>query len=319
MQKNAKFKLIDSFSDLISMAMNFQQLHYFLALADELHFWRTSEKTFITQSALSRHIKSIECELGLQLFERNNRNVKLTKAGEFLRDEFGRLLEEFENVTRHARLIAAGEVGTLRVGHPASITHSVLPELLQRLSEKHPNLNAELIELTGTQFDAALLNYHIDIGFNRELPKAKGLTAMKIQTENFALVIPADHPLAEKKRNVDLKEMKNEWFVLPRLAGKSEHVGQMRAIFDEAGFTPRVRYESDMGATLLGLVAGGLGVSLLPVSYSHRAPNGLKFIKLPPTTNLYVIWRETDENATVTNFLAIIQVMKDQERISQPD
>lgn len=286
--------------------MNFQQIKYFLALADELHFWRTSEKTFITQSALSRHIRSIEDELGIRLFERNNRNVKLTKAGEFLRDEFGRLSEEFENVTRHARLIAAGETGTIRIGHPASITHSVLPELLRRLGENHPNLIAELIELTGTEFDGALTGYHIDIGFNRELPKAKNLAIKKISTENFALVIPPDHRLAEKSK-VNLAELKDEWFVLPRLSGKSEHVGQMRAIFEQAGFTPRVRYESDMGATLLGLVAGGLGVSLLPVSYSYRAPNGLKFIEIPETTNLYVIWRETDENAAVKNFLKIVQ------------
>lgn len=286
--------------------MNFQQIQYFLALADELHFWRTSEKMFVTQSALSRHIRAIENELGIQLFERNNRRVKLTKAGEFLRDEFGRLFREFENVKRHARLIAAGEIGTIRIGHPASITHSVLPELLKRLRENHPNLIAELIELTGTEFDAALLNYHIDIGFNRELPKAAGLASQKISTENFALVLPADHRLA-KKSAVDLSEVKNEWFVLPRLSGKSEHVGQMRAIFDRAGFAPRVQYESDMGATLLGLVAGGLGISLLPVSYSHRAPSGLKFIKIPQKTNLYVVWRETDENAALKNFLAIVQ------------
>ena len=118
------------------MSMNLQQLQYFLVLADELHFWRSSEKMFITQSALSRHIKTIEQELGVQLFERNNRNVKLTKAGEFLRGEFGRLKEEFESVTRHARQIAAGEIGTLRIGHTASITFSLLPDLITVLRDK---------------------------------------------------------------------------------------------------------------------------------------------------------------------------------------
>ena len=286
--------------------MNFQQLQYFLALADELHFWRTSEKMFITQSALSRHIKIIEQELGIQLFERNNRNVKLTKAGEFLRDEFGKLLGEFESVTRHARLIAIGEIGIVRIGYPASITYSVLPELLRLLNEIHPNLIVELIELIGTEFDAALLGYHIDIGFNREIPKAKGLTVQKIHTENFALVIPAAHPLAQKN-TIDLAEVKNEWFVLPRLSGKSEHVGQMRMIFEQSGFIPRIRFESDRGTTLLGLVAGGLGISLLPISYSDYAPRGLKFIKIPPTTSLFALWRADDENAIVKNFLTIIQ------------
>ena len=286
--------------------MNFQQLQYFLALADELHFWRTSEKMFITQSALSRHIKTIERELGIQLFERNNRNVKLTKAGEFLRDEFGRLLGEFESVTRHARLITSGEIGIVRIGYPASITYSVLPELLRLLDENHPSLTIELIELTGTEFDAALVGYHIDIGFNREMPKAKGLAVQKILTENFALVIPAAHPLAQKN-TIDLTEVKNELFVLPRLSGKSEHVGQLRKIFEQSGFIPRIHFESDIGTTLLGLVANGLGISLLPVSYSHHAPKGLKFIKIPTTTSLYAVWRANDESASVKNFLTIVQ------------
>lgn len=294
--------------------MNFQQLQYFLALADELHFWRTSEKMFITQSALSRHIKTLERELGIQLFERDNRNVKLTKAGEFLRDEFRRFFSDFESITRHARLIAAGEVGTLRIGHPASITYSVLPELLKRLSENHPNLTAELVELTGTDFDRALLGYHIDIGLNRELPKVKGLVARKIFTENFAVVVAANHPLA-RKNTIDLKEVKNEWFVLPRFSGKSEYVAQMRTIFEEYGITPHLRYESDSGSTLLGLVASGLGISLLPISYLHHAPGGLKFIETTQTTSLYAIWREDDENPALKNFLTIVQ--KFSENINQ--
>jgi DNA-binding transcriptional LysR family regulator len=286
--------------------MNFQQLHYFLALADELHFWRTSEKMFITQSALSRHIKTIEQELGVQLFERNNRNVKLTKAGEFLRGEFQQILNGFESVTRHARQIAAGEVGMVRIGHPASITFSLLPDLVLALRHKYPNLTAQLIELPGMDFDTALLSYYIDIGFNREPNKTKGLTSKQILTENFALAVPAAHPLA-KKETIDLSEAKDERFILPFSTGRSEHALRIRSLFEEAGFTPQVYFESDDGGTILGLVSRGLGISVLPFSYFHHAREEVRFIKLQATTSVYAIWRSNDQNAGLKNFLNVLE------------
>lgn len=285
--------------------MDLQQVKYFLALADELHFWRTSEKMFITQSALSRHIQAMENELNVKLFDRDNRNVKLTKAGDFLREEYGRLLTEFESVGRHARQIDAGEAGTLSIGHAASITHSTLPDLLSALSEKHPNVTVQMHELDAYEFDQALVDYRIDIAFNRELPLINGLTYRKMFTENFALVVPVGHPLA-KKRKIDISKLKDEWFVLPALSGHSEHISHVRDFFRDAGFTPRIRHESALGATLLGLVSKGLGVSLMPFSYSYHSPHGVKFIKVPLTTSLYAVWRENDENPVLKNFLKIV-------------
>jgi DNA-binding transcriptional LysR family regulator len=289
--------------------MDIQQIKYFLALADELHFWRTSEKMFITQSALSRHIQALEQELGLKLFLRDNRNVKLTKAGEFLRGEYAKLLTEFDSVARHARQIDAGEFGTLRIGHPASITFSVLPDLVAKMSARHTAPVIQMVELDFGDFDAALANYHIDIGFNREPPHLKGLASRKMMTENFALAVPADHPLA-RKRKIDPSKLKDEWFVLPGFTGESDHIEQVRAFFKAAGFTPKVRHESDLGATLLGLVSKGLGVSLMPYSYSYHSPAGVKFIKVAPTSSLYAVWREDDDNAVLKNFLKIVEEWK---------
>jgi DNA-binding transcriptional LysR family regulator len=286
--------------------MNFQQLQYFLALADELHFWRTSEKLFITQSALSRHIRTIEDELGIQLFERNNRNVKLTKAGEFLRGELRKLLDDFESITRHAQQIAAGEIGMLRIGHPASITFSLLPDLIEAFTHKHPNLTAQMIELPGTDFDTALLGYHIDIGLNREPNKTKGLTSKQILIENFALVVPAAHGLA-KKETIDLAEAKNERFILPFSKGRSEHAARIRSLFEEAGFNPQIYFESDDGGTILGLITRGLGISILPFSYFHHSRDEVRFIRLQATTGIYAIWRSNDQNAGLKNFLNVLE------------
>jgi DNA-binding transcriptional LysR family regulator len=307
MQKNANFRLIDAQHEL---KMNLQQIKYFLALAEELHFWKTSEKVFITQSALSRHIKALEEELGVKLFERDKRNVKMTGVGEFLQGEFGRILTDFESVTRHAKQIAAGEVGTIRIGHPASITFSVLPEILLGLAQKHPNIIAQMIEVDATDVDAALLNHRIDLAFNREAGSAKGLESKMLLTENFALVVPANHPVNQAKK-VNLLDLKDEWFVLPSLEGKSEHAAQLRAIFRGAGFAPRVRFESDFGATLLGLVAKGLGISIMPFSYSYYLTGDVRFIKIPATSSLYAVWRTKNIGPVLENFLNVIDSIAD--------
>jgi DNA-binding transcriptional LysR family regulator len=304
MQKNAKFALINADNKLNKM--NLQQIRYFLALADELHFWKTSEKIFITQSALSRHIKSLENELGFELFERDKRNVKLTTAGEFLRAEYAKILTDFESVTRHAKQIAAGEIGTIRVGHPASITFSVLPKILHGLAEKHPHVLVQMFEVDVLEVDSSLLAHRIDLAFTRELPKSKELDSKMLMTENFALVVPAGHPVTQAKK-ADLSSLKDEWFVVPSLAGKSEHAAQLRAMFAEAGFSPRVRFESDFGATLLGLVAKGLGVSVMPFSYSHYLTEEVRFIKIPAFSTLYALWRARGKNAVLENFIKVIE------------
>ncbi len=288
------------------MNMDLQQINYFLELADELHFWKTSEKVFITQSALSRQIKSLENELGFRLFERDKRNVKLTTAGEFLKTEFAKILTDFESVTRHAKQISAGEIGTIRIGHPASITFSVLPEILSKVSQKHPNIVAQMTEVDVIDVDSSLLTHRIDIAFSRELPKSKKLASKLLLTENFALVVSENHSINQTE-TVNLNDLKDEHFVLPSLAGKSEHAAQLRAIFAEAGFAPHVRFESDFGSTLLGLVAKGLGVSLMPFSYSHYLTEEVRFIKIPATSCLYATWRNDDKNSVIQNFLGVIE------------
>lgn len=286
--------------------MDLQKLKYFLELADELHFWKTSEKVFITQSALSRQIKSLENELGTELFERDKRNVKLTAAGEFLQKEFSRIMTDLESVTRRAKQISEGEIGTLRIGHPASITFSVLPQILNKLAEKHADILVQMFEIDSIDIDSSLLTHRIDLAFNREVTKSKELESKMLMTENFALVVSANHPINQKHK-IDLRELKDEWFVLPSLAGKSEHAAQLRAIFEEAEFSPKVRFESDFGATLLGLVAKGLGISVMPFSYSHYLTEEIRFIKISATSSLYATWRFNEKNAVMENFLKVVE------------
>jgi DNA-binding transcriptional LysR family regulator len=286
--------------------MNLQQIRYFLELARELHFWKTSEKMFITQSALSRHIIALEEELGFKLFERNKRSVKLTPAGKFLSEEWENLIVEIDSVHRHAKQIAAGETGEIKIGHPGSITHSVLPDLLNGFVRKYPDLHVELIELITLSLEQALLNYQIDIGFKRDPAENKGLESKKILTEHLSLVVAENHPLREKRLD-DLSFVRNERFILPSLNSKHPYAELLRRVFKQHGFTPRIYFESEFGSTILGLVANGLGISLMPSSYRHQTPKGVRFIETSHETSLYVVWRKSDVNRVLHNFLKIVE------------
>lgn len=284
--------------------MKLEQIKLFLGLAKELHFWRASEKMFITQSALSRQISALESDLGIRLFERNRRSVKLTPAGEFLRDEWQRLTEEINSIHQQAKKISLGEVGAIRIGHPGSITYSFLPDLLASITKRYPKLEVELIETVTSDLEDFLLNYKVNIGFKREPAESKQLNSKLLFRENFALAFADKHWLRSKGFK-GLKALKNEKFILPSIKGKTKYAETLRNIFRDNSFTPEIYLESDFGATILSLVSKNLGVSIMPVSYSRHSPRGVRFIELPYQTSLYALWRKSDDDPVLDNILAI--------------
>ncbi|RZK65546.1 MAG: LysR family transcriptional regulator, partial [Pedobacter sp.] len=174
--------------------MNIQQIKYFLALSDELHYWNTAAKMNITQSALSRQIQSLENELGLLLFERNKRNVKLTPAGRFLKDKWEVQLSEIEYIHQSAKQIHLGESGTIKIAHPDSISASIIPDILAKISIKYPQLQVELLQILYENQQEFLRNYKIDLAITRDINIISGLKSKKIYTDHLALVIPENHP-----------------------------------------------------------------------------------------------------------------------------
>lgn len=286
--------------------MRLEQIEIFLELAKELHFWRTAEKVHLTQSALSRQIQALEEELGFPLFIRNKRTVKLTTAGEFMRGEWERMLEEIGNVHRQAKQISQGEIGTIRIGHPGSISYSFLPELLAKTSGKYPSLNFELIEITAIEIDRALLNYTIDIGFNRDRPQNEQLSFKLLNEDNFGLFVPKNHWLPSDK-SIKLKDISEEKFILPSLTKGSQYAEELKEIFKAHNFIPQAFIESDYGATILNLIAKGLGISVMPASYAHNLPKTVRFIALPYKTRLYAVWRKHDDSEVLQNLLALLR------------
>lgn len=299
--------------------MDLRQIGYFLGLARELHFWNAAEKMHITQSSLSRHIQALEAELGLVLFERNQRKVSLTPAGRFLQEQWERLAVEIENMHRHAGQISKGEAGEVRIGHIGSVAHSVLPELLARLSERYPLLKVGLSELSADHIERALLEFRIDLGLRREAGGHPLLEERLIGEEYFALALGEGHPLAQrlqagktvadgrlKEDEINLGALREEVFILPPLRNPTGYTETLLSVFRSYGYEPRTRYESAFGATILSLVAKGLGVSVLPESYGQSPMQGVRFIRLPHRIGLYLVTRKGETNPVVARVSEIV-------------
>lgn len=282
--------------------MELQQIKYFLALSQELHFWKTAERMFITQSALSRQIKALEDELGVQLFERSKRTVKLTEAGTFLRDQWRPMLDEINRIHMQAKKIHEGASGFVRIGYPGSTVYSFMPELIASISQTQPELKIELVEPTDISFEQLLLNYQMDMAFRRDPAENPALQSNCLYSEPFALVVPLNHPL-DDHNFTGLQNLKDEKFILSNLAQTTFYTASLRQMLEDYKFTPNVYIETDFGGMSLGLVSKGLGVTILPYSYSFSALPNVRFIPLPYKMNLYVTWRKNDNSPVLRNIL----------------
>lgn len=285
--------------------MNIQQIRYFLALADELHYWNTAAKMNITQSALTRQIQSLENELGLILFERNKRNVKLTPAGKFLKDKWEVQLSEIDYIHQFAKQIHLGESGTIKIAHPDSISASIIPDILANISREYPKLQIELVQILYENQQEFLRNFKIDLAITRDINTISDIKSKKIYTDHLALVIPENH-LYQTFEDLTKETLEQQKFILPTIDEGSSYGYIIQKLFSTFDFVPEVYLYSEFGSTIIALVRKGLGIAVLPDSYSYHESPGLRFIKLPYQTDLYINWRADDHNPILSNVLRLI-------------
>jgi DNA-binding transcriptional LysR family regulator len=278
--------------------MTIQQIRYFLVLAQELHFWRTSEKVYISQSSLSRQIQMLEDELGIKLLERDKRNVKLTDAGSFLQQRWSVLLDEFDRTHKHAKKINDGNLGNVSIAYPGSISSNFLPEILKVLTNEIPDLKIELTQPADEDHEKILLNYQTDILFSRDRIQNSTILSKKLYSEPICLVVPESHWLNENSFT-DLRSVKDENFIISGLHHTTHFASLLRNIFNAYGFQPKTNIESDFGGMVLNLVSRNLGISILPYSYKFSTNHKVRFIKLTEKVDLYINWRKDYQSNTI--------------------
>lgn len=301
MHKNAILSLINAYFAL----MDIQQIKYFLILARELHFWKTAGKIHITQSALSRQIQALERELGIQLFERDKRNVKLTLAGEFLKEKWQVQLNELEFFHEHARQIQLGESGTIIIAHPDSISASIMPEMLSVIAQEYPKLKIELVQVRYEDQRDFLRNYKVDLAITRDVNTSDEICSEKIHSDYLAMVVPENHHF-RKAEDITKESLGSQKFILPIKDEGSSYSDIIQKLFRSYDVTPDAYFHSEFGSAIIALVKKGLGIAVLPDSYMHHESRGIRFISLPFQTDLYVNWRVNDHHPVLNNVLNLI-------------
>lgn len=289
--------------------MTIQQIKYFLTLANELHFWRSAEKLFISQSSLSRQIQSLEHELGVQLFERDKRNVKLTDTGKFLKEKYSILISELDQIHRQAKKIDDGISGQVSITYPGSISFNFLPNFLKILNAKLPELKFELTEPLDENHEKLLLSYQTDIAFSRDEIKNIHIESLKLSTESICLAVPNNHWFNEKSLT-NLNKLKDEKFIISGLHEKTFFASLLRSFFNKHNFEPKIIIESDFGGMILNLVAKELGVSILPISFKIANTQNVRFIELEEEIDLYIHWRKKEPNNTIKQVVKYAEMVK---------
>lgn len=257
-------------------------MRYFLALAEELHFGRAATRCHVVQPALSRQIKALEEELGVELVARTSRSVVLTPEGAWFADKARALLEHTDQAVATLSRMARGEAGTLRFGFVPSACRTRLPGVLRAFAEAHPQVRLELHEQNSLPQLEALRAGRSDLGLVRGFGSPpRDLESRLFAAEPYVLAVPMDHPLADEQ-TVRLEMLDGVDFIgFPR-EGHPELHDALQAAFASAGVRPRVVQETAFKQTTLALVSAGMGVGLAPRSLAATAPPGVRLLPLAP-------------------------------------
>ncbi|HYH38629.1 MAG TPA: hydrogen peroxide-inducible genes activator [Azospirillum sp.] len=273
-------------------AVTLRQLRYLVSVADTLHFGRAAERCHVSQPSLSAQIQQLEEVLGVQLVERTQRRVLLTPAGRDAVARARRILGEMSDLAAAARSAAAPLGGELRLGAIPTLAPYYLPRVLPALRRDHPDLRLFLREdLTGRlldslkagALDSVLLALPVD---------EPGLEHAAVFDEPFAVALPAGHPLAARPALTE-RDLSGERLLL--LEEGHCFRDQALAVCHRPGGPERDGFSGTSLATLCEMVAGRIGVTLLPELARARAPEGVEtrsFAEPRPTRRIGLVWRK---------------------------
>ena len=288
--------------------IEFRHYKYFLALAEDLHFRKAAERLFISQPGLSRQIKHLEDELGISLFERNNRKVELTIAGKYFQKELTGNFKRLEDIISCAKLLNDGIDGNLKFGYVGSAMQKLIPELLSQFRQAYPNVLFTLNEMDNNKQIQALHNQEIDIGFVRIERVPRGLNIQPVFEETFSLVLPKTHPIDESNFK-NLVQLKNEPFIFFDAAYSETYYEKVMQMYDACGFSPLISHYAVNASSIFRLVEKKFGISIVPTSLKLGYDMEIKFIELkniPQRTTLRVVWSKTNTNPILKNILNLV-------------
>lgn len=244
--------------------MELRQLRYFMEVAEREHVSEAAVHLHVAQSAISRQIANLEGELGVNLFEREGRNVKLTQIGRIFLTHTKIAMKAIDNAKKQIDEYLDPERGTIKIGFPTSLSNHLLPSVISAFKDKHPNVAFQLRQGSYNFLIDSVKTGDIDVAFLGPVPKEDlEIESSILFTENISALLPLSHDLSGRK-SLHLSDLKNDEFVSFPKGFVLEKI-----IVDacrQAGFAPKISSEGEDLDAIKGLVSAGIGVTLLPES-----------------------------------------------------
>ncbi|WP_225026696.1 LysR family transcriptional regulator [Xinfangfangia pollutisoli] len=285
--------------------MEFRQLKYFLAVAEELHFGRAATRLDMAQPPLSRQIAALEEDLGVQLFDRSRSQIRLTQAGLVLQDHARQLIERLDAARRETQLVGAGGAGRLRIAFVGSASHGLLPMLIKAYRSSYPEVELALSAMNNAELHRALITREIDIAVARPELKDDEFRRELLYRERLILALPDNSPLAAQ-REVHFADLSGQNFVLYPRRPRPGYADLVLSICEKEGVKPANLELTQDFQSAISLVSVGVGLSVVPESVSNTTRPGVVFRPYGghnPGTALTVHSRLDNRAPQVVNFM----------------
>ena len=302
---------MSNLSPLGSSMIDLRQLKYFVAVAEEEHVGRAAERLHISQSPLSRQIAQLEERLGLMLFERNQQRIRLTRDGHTFLAETRALLTHANRLESLGRRLGRGEDGGLCIGYIENAMHSgVLSNALRKLRLSRPDVHIVLYSQPSLMQLEGLRQRSLDIALVNTPPVLDDpdLEFAQVLDDRMLLALPEQHSLVDKGNLQPADLMEQDWISVIHKEDEHSRDDFVGACV-KAGFSPNIKLEAGEPLTALGLVAAGLGLTLIQHSLRHNAPEGVVLREIPwmlYTTQLWAVWHKANLRPLVTHFREVL-------------
>jgi DNA-binding transcriptional LysR family regulator len=279
-------------------------MRYVVEVAQQRNLSRAADRLHVAQQALSQQVKTVETQLGVQLFTRNNRGVELTPAGVVFVQEARRVLTAADRAVTRAQAVAKGEAGSVRIAYTLTSVYDTLPTIVERVETTHRALKLDLREVFGVDIPQLLADGRHDLALCPRTTLATEYERQELRREPFVLAVRNGHPF-EARAQITLRDCATERFELwPREMSPGFHDAVVAACRD-AGFEPELD-EHSAGSTVWRNIAQGHGIGLVVRSLTDQLPRGITLLELPapaPVLILDLVWHRDTAPPAVTHIL----------------
>jgi DNA-binding transcriptional LysR family regulator len=299
-------------ADYDRAVLGLRRLRYFLTVADEQNFTRAAERLHVAQPALSRQVRLLEEDLGVELMRRTTHTFELTDAGAYLVEHGRPLLEQAEALDRALRTFAGGTAGRVCLAYGTSAGYETAPRLLAALAAELPDLELVTRVLSVDEIVSGIAAGTVDVGLVRCPPTVRGVESWRLRLEPQGVLLRDGHSLASRPE-VTANDLSDETILLHPREANPGHYDAVLALLRGAGFEPRVAHR-DMTVDLQQTpVLDGRAVAIVGESTRAAVPSGLAWVPLrgPAALEVRLLARALNRTPAVNRFLSAAQDIAD--------